>query len=37
MKGQYDALNNWDPLQKQGMEEEIVSVAQKLEIKNILK
>jgi len=37
MKGQYDTLQNWDPLQKQGMEEEIVSVAQKLEIKNILK
>jgi hypothetical protein len=34
---QYDVLQNWDPLQKRGMEEEILSVAQKLEIKNILK
>lgn len=32
-----EVLYNWDPLQRRGMEEELLSVAQKLEIKNILK
>lgn len=30
-------LDNWDPLQKEEIEEEILSVAQKLQIRNILK